>query len=74
MYGYVSSLGENEATSVLMDTVTMKSITGAEYKAIDDVNIKFEGWLAYCNEYGNDLQVAWTRTGLQASSLLYRIQ
>ena len=32
-----------------------------EYKAIDDVNVRLDGWLADCNEYGEDVGAAWTR-------------
>ncbi len=62
VYGYDSALAENETTGELMSSVTMKDMSGAEYKAID-VNIRFDGWLADCNEYGTELGSAWSRIG-----------
>lgn len=54
VYGYSSPLGEYETTGELLESVTMKDMTGAEYKAIDDVNIRFDGYLADVNEYGSE--------------------
>lgn len=61
VYGYNSSLAESDTTNALMELVTMKDMSGEEYKGIDDVNVRLDGWLADCNEYGEDVGAAWTR-------------
>ncbi len=40
VYGYSTALGEDETTGELLSSVTMKDMTGAEYKGIDDVNVR----------------------------------
>ena len=62
VYGYSSALAEDQTTSALTSSVTMKDMTGSQYKAID-VNIRFDGYLADVNEYVDDIGVAWTRIG-----------
>lgn len=36
-------------------------MTGAEYKTVDDVNVRLDGWLVDCNEYGEDVGATWSR-------------
>ncbi len=62
MYGYTSALGEDETTGELTSSVTMKDMTGSQYKAID-VNIRFDGYFADVNEYGTELDAACARIG-----------
>lgn len=61
VYGYNTNLNEYDTMNALMESVTMKDMSGEEYKAIDDVNVRLDGWLADCNEYGEDVGAAWTR-------------
>ena len=62
VYGYSSALAEDQTTSALTSSVTMKDMTGSQYKAID-VNIRFDGYLADVNEYGTELDACWARIG-----------
>lgn len=61
VYGYSAELAESDTTNALMDSVIMKDMSGEEYKWIDDVNVRLDGWLADCNEYGDDVEAAWSR-------------
>lgn len=59
VYRYNMNLNESDTTNALMESVTMKDMSGAEYKGIDDVNVRLDGWLADCNEYGDEIVSAW---------------
>lgn len=62
VYGYESAIGTNGSTGSLMDSITMKNLSVVEYKALgDEVNVQFIGYVADCNEFGYDAQVAWER-------------
>ena len=55
------SLAGTVETNALMESVTMKDMSGEEYKGID-VNVRLDGWLADCNdEYGDEINAAWGR-------------
>ena len=62
VYGFNSVL-ESEATSnVLTNGMTMVEMSGSEYKTINDINVTVDGWLAYCQEYGDSADInIWNR-------------
>lgn len=43
VYGYNTNLNESDTTNALMELVTMKDMSGEEYKGIDDVNVRLDG-------------------------------
>ncbi len=62
VYGYSSPLGGDASAENLMDTITMKNMSAEEFKSLgDDVNVHFIGFVAECNEFGDDPQAAWNR-------------
>ena len=65
VYGYTQPLDEDESTSSLMDEITMKNLSNSEYKGLEDVNIALTGYIADCNEYGEELDVVWEAANQQ---------
>lgn len=63
VYGYALTLGSDEGTAPLMNGVTMVDMTATEFRGIEDYNVKLKFYLADTNEYGEDLEMAWSRIG-----------
>lgn len=62
VYGYNSPLDGDGETSSPFDSIVMKRISNSQYKALDgNVNVSFVGYMADCNEFGEDSATAWTR-------------
>lgn len=62
VYGYESPLDGDATTSSPFDSIVMKGISNSQYKGLDgNVNVSFVGYMADCNEFGEDSATAWTR-------------
>lgn len=62
IYGYNSPLDGDATTTSPFDAIVMKGISNDVYKALDgNVNVSFVGYMADCNEFGEDSATAWTR-------------
>ena len=62
VYGYESPLDGDATTTSPFDSIVMKGISNDVYKALDgNVNVSFVGYMADCNEFGDDPATAWTR-------------
>lgn len=62
VYGYNSPLDGDATTTSPFDSIVMKGISNDVYKALDgNVNVSFVGYMADCNEFGEDSATAWTK-------------
>ena len=61
VYGYNDVLGSNDYTSSLCNSLTMVNMSSSEFRALDDINVTVTGYLADCEEYGENLVEAWNR-------------
>ena len=58
--GNMSVLAPGESTTALMERMTMKTITNAEYAAIDDINITITGYVTGIENMSMDPAEAWS--------------
>lgn len=64
VYGYNAVLGPDEETATaLCDSMTMVNMSGSEFLAMTDVNIRLIGYLADIDEYGDEPAAAWGSIG-----------
>lgn len=60
VYGYNSPLDGDATTTSPFDSIVMKGISNEVYKALDgNVNVSFVGYMADCNEFGDETVSAW---------------
>ena len=60
VYGYSNPIDGDGSTSSLMDSITMKNMSPADFKTLgNDVNVQLIGYVAECSEYGDEVQAAW---------------
>ena len=64
VYGYGAVLNPDEETaSALCESLTMVQMSGAEFLAMSDVNVRLVGYLADVDEYGDEPAAAWGSIG-----------
>ena len=62
VYGYESPLDGDATTTSPFDAIVMKGISNEVYKGLDgNVNVSFVGYMADCNEFGDETVDAWAR-------------
>lgn len=54
---------DEETATALYSFITMVEMSGSEFLAMDDVNVRLTGYLADVEEYGEDVSAAWAAIG-----------
>lgn len=62
----MTTLAPGESTTALIERMTMKSITNAEYAGIDDINITITGYAIGTEDVATNPQEAWTYCKMSA--------
>lgn len=60
VYGYHTVLGPMDETGVLTDEMVMSNMSTSEFVGLSSVDFSFVGYLADCDEYGRDVEAAWS--------------